>query len=277
VGLGLNPPIDTRVAVNLTRLRVRIEGRDGAPWLVLAHSIGTGLKIWDDQVAAFGDRYRILRYDMRRHGQSDAPPGPYTTDQLADDFYALLAHFGIPRAHLVGVSIGGLTAIAVALRHESAVASIFVSNSRTAVPPDYARSIAARNRLIRAQGMDAIVQPMVEVSLSAATIAARPGVAERLGDIIRAVAVEGFAASAEAVGNNRLGEQLSKIRVPSLFIAAEADPAFPPSAVRDEQLRVPGSEFLQLSGGGHLSNLNQPVEFNAAVLDFLGRVATAGR
>jgi len=265
-----------RVAVNGTHLQVRIDGRDGAPWLVLAHSIGTGLEIFDGQIAAFGRDYRILRYDARGHGQSDAPVGPYTTDLLADDFRGLLAHFGVSRAHIVGVSIGGLTAIAAALRHESAVASIVVSNSRTAVPPDYATAIAARNRLIRAEGMAAIVPSMLKVSLSSETIAAQPELAERFEKIVRAVSVEGFAACAEAVGNNRLGEQLGEIRVPSLFIAAEADAAFPPSAVRDEQLLVPGSEFVQIPGAGHLSNLNRPEEFNATVLDFLARV-TAGR
>jgi 3-oxoadipate enol-lactonase len=272
VGCGLTAPIETTVAVNGARLRVHIEGRDGAPWLVLAHSIGTGLEIFDDQVAAFGHDFRIMRYDIRGHGQSDAPAGPCSTDLLADDLHALLGYFQVPRAHIVGVSIGGLTAIALALRHQGVVASIVVSNSRTAVPPDYADAIAARNRLIRAQGMAAIVRPMLGVSLSADTIAARPELAERFGDIVRAVSVEGFAACAEAVGNNRLGERLADIRVPSLFIAAEADPAFPPAAVRAEQLQVPGSEYVQIPGAGHLSNLDRPAEFNAVVLDFLARV-----
>lgn len=273
MGRRVSPMTDRRAAVNGTELNLRIEGHQEGPWLVLIHSIGTHLGMWDGQIAALGEHHRVLRYDIRGHGRSAAPPGPCTMEALADDLLALLVHCGIPRAHLIGVSIGGLIALAASLRGSDAIAGIAVCNSRCAVPPDYAQAISARNKLIRAQGMTAIVEPMLNTSLTPATRAARPELAEQLRDMFRAVAVEGFVACSEAVGGNRLGKQLGAVRVPSLFLAGDQDAAFPLEAMRAEQLLVPGSRFAVIPDAGHLSNLDQPQTFNAIARQFLGRPA----
>jgi len=250
----------------------RIEGREDAPWLVLIHSLGTSLDIWDDQVAELGRQYRVLRYDVRGHGGTAAPQEPCTMLTLADDLLGLLAYCGITRAHLVGISIGGLIAMAASLRDDGAIASIAVCDSRCAVPQNYAGAIVARNQLIRARGMAAIADAMLNTSLTPSTRAARPKLATKLHRLFCATSVEGFVACSEAVGGNQLGAQLREIRVPTLFLAGDQDAAFPLESMRAEQLQVPGSNFAVIPRAGHLCNLDQPDTFNAILYQFVGSV-----
>jgi 3-oxoadipate enol-lactonase len=261
--------IEQNVNVNGATLHACIEGREGAPWLVLVHSLGTDLRLWDGQTSVFGKEYRVLRYDVRGHGRSSAPKGPYTMDQLGDDLFGLLEHFAVPRAHVVGISLGALTALAVAERNAPQIASIAVCDSRADMPAEFAQAIDERNRLIRKEGMAAIAQPMVERWITPATFAARPEVAEKVRQMVRATSVEGFASCAEAIKANRLLEQLSQIKVPSIFVAADRDAGLPVEVMHWMQQRVPGSRFKVIAGGGHLSNLDQPDAYNDVVLQFL--------
>jgi 3-oxoadipate enol-lactonase len=261
--------IEQKVDCNGATLQVCIEGREGAPWLVLIHSLGTDMRLWDGQISALGKEYRILRYDIRGHGKSSAPKGPYTMDQLADDLLGLLAHFGVARAHVVGISLGALTALAVAELNPPQIASIAVCDSRADMPAEFAQAIDERNRLIRKEGMAAIAQPMVERWITRATIAARPEIAEKIRQMVRTASVEGFASCAEAIKANRLLDRLAQIKVPSIFVAADQDAGLPVEVMRQMQQQVPGSRFEIIAGGGHLSNLDQPDAFNSVVLQFL--------
>jgi 3-oxoadipate enol-lactonase len=106
-----------------------IEGRDGAPWLVLSNSLVTNLSLWDEQVAQFKGAFRILRYDQRGHGGTDAPGGRYTFDLLVDDAVALMDALKIERAHFAGISMGGVTALGLAKRHASRIDRIVVCDA----------------------------------------------------------------------------------------------------------------------------------------------------
>lgn len=261
--------IEQNVNVNGATLHACIEGREGAPWLVLVHSLGTDSQLWDGQTSVFGKEYRVLRYDIRGHGHSSAPKGPYTMDQLGDDLFGLLAHFAIPRTHVVGISLGALTALAVAERNAPQIASIAVCDSRADMPVEFAQAIDERNRLIRKEGMAAIAQAMVERWITPATIAARPEVAEKVRQMVKKASVEGFASCTEAIKSNRLLERLSQIKVPSIFVAADQDAGLPIEVMQRMQQNVPGSRLAVIAGGGHLSNLDQPDAFNRLVLEFL--------
>ena len=111
--------MDRMFRVNGIDLHARIDGPDGAPWLVLSNSLGATLEMWEPQVAAFSREFRVLRYDTRGHGKSAAPPGPYTIDQLGCDVVGLLDTLGIARAHFCGLSMGGATGMWLAV-HASA-------------------------------------------------------------------------------------------------------------------------------------------------------------
>src|ERR1700719_981653 len=106
-----------RISANGINFNTRIDGPEGAPWLILSNSLMTNLSMWDEQVTALKDRYRILRYDQRGHGGTDAPAGPYNFDLLAADVIALMDALAIKRAHFAGISMGGMTALLLAQRH----------------------------------------------------------------------------------------------------------------------------------------------------------------
>src|SRR5438552_1520711 len=114
-----------KAAINGIDINYELHGKEGAPWLVLSHSLACTVRMWDPQLAAFQDRYRILAYDMRGHGASSAPKGAYTLEQLADDVLALMKHLKIARASFIGLSIGGMIGQTLALRFANAGAGPF--------------------------------------------------------------------------------------------------------------------------------------------------------
>lgn len=257
------------VEVNGGSLHVRVEGTVGKPWVVLIHSLGTDHRLWDPQIAMFAPTHRILRYDMRGHGLSAATPGPYDIALLTDDLLALIAHFQIARTAVVGISLGALTALSVALRPAPAVAAIAACDSRTDMSSDNARAIDERNRLVRAGGMQAVANALTERWLTPATIRRRPDIADGIRATVLRTPVEGFAACAEAVKSAGLEARLGEVARPALFVASDKDGGLPVEVMRGMQLRVPGSSFAVVPAASHLSNLEQPEIFNAILRQFL--------
>lgn len=262
-----------KLPVTGTQLHVRLEGTEGAPVVALLNSLATDLSVWDHQIAALTPHYRVLRYDVRGHGRSDAPPGPYTMDLLTDDLFALLAHFKAGRAHVVGVSLGGLIAMAAALRRPAELTSIAVCDSRADMPPEFARGIDDRNRLVREQGTQAIADAMVQRWFTAATLEAKPDYLELIRRMIRSTSVEGFTGCAEAIKLSGLRPRIAQIRVPAMFVVGDQDAALPVELMRAMQAEVPGARFAEIRGASHLANYEQPARFNEALLGFLGEAA----
>ncbi len=256
---------------NGTKIHILVEGREGAPWVVLIHSLGTNAALYDGQIPVLAEHFRVLRYDMRGHGRSSAPPGPYSMDTLIDDLFGLFSRLRIARAHLVGISLGALTAIAAAQRNTPQVASIAFCDSRADMSPDFVKAIDDRNRIIREQGMDAIANAMAVRWLTPATITRKPDLAAKVSEMVRSTPVEGFVACTEAIKSNRILERLAAVRVPSLFVAGDQDPGLPTEVMHRMQVQIPGSEFSVLVGASHLSNLDQPYSFNNVLMTFLNK------
>jgi 3-oxoadipate enol-lactonase len=262
-----------KLPVNGTQLHARLEGREGAPVVALLNSLATDLGVWDRQVPALALHYRVLRYDVRGHGRSDAPRGPYTMAMLSDDLFALLTHFKAGRAHVVGVSLGGLIAMAAALARPADLASIAVCDSRADMPPEFARGIDDRNVLVREKGIHAIADMMVGRWFTQATLAAKPDYLETIRAMIRGTSIEGFTGCAEAIKLSGLRARVAQIRVPALFVVGDQDAALPVELMQAMQAEVPGACFAKIEGAGHLANFEQPERFNAALLGFLKDVA----
>lgn len=265
--------VEEHVGINGSQLRYRLEGREDAPAVVLAHSLGTDMRLWDAQIPALVSGYRVLRYDARGHGQSDPPAGGVTIELLADDLLDLIDYCDIKRAHVVGVSIGALTALSVALRGHAAVRSIAVCNTRVDVPPEFAQAIDERNALVRAEGLAPLADTQPLNWVSSSTAANRPDLVEKLRAMFLATSPEGFTACAEAVKAGPLADKLDGIKLPALFVASDQDAGLASEVMRAMQARVAGSEFVEIPSAGHLPNFEQPDAFNAALLRFLARVA----
>src|SRR5688572_19015128 len=150
-----------KVKANGIDFNIRIDGEEDAPWLVFSNSLATDLSMWDEQVAALKKDFRILRYDQRGHGGTDAPPLRYTFDTLVDDVVALYDELSIPRAHFVGLSMGGMTALGVAQRYTDRVDRLVVCDCTGASTPAGAQQWEERIAIAAKQGMEPLVEPTI--------------------------------------------------------------------------------------------------------------------
>jgi 3-oxoadipate enol-lactonase len=249
------------------RLASRVDGTPGAPPLIFSNSLGCDLSMWDDQVAALGSRFRIVRYDTRGHGQSGVPSEPATIDQLGRDLLAVLDHYSIERAHMCGLSVGGLTALWVAAMHPGRVDKAVFAD--TAARIGTVESWSARIDAVRDGGMAAIRDTVIGRFFSEGIRARRPDVAERFARTLEAINPIGYTAVCSALHDADLRPLVSRITAPSLIVVGELDEATPPSQSRELHAAISGSELVVLPEASHLSNIEQPGAFNACLLRFL--------
>jgi len=260
-----------KAKTNGIETRYEIHGREGAEWLVFSHSLACSARMWEPQIAAFRDRYRILAYDTRGHGASDAPPGPYTLELLADDLAALLEHLDIRNAHFCGLSMGGMIGQTFALRHPGRLRTLVLADTTSRYPPEAAVLWAERIRTAETQGMAALAQPTLERWFTRAFRERHPEVVERVRALILATPVAGYVGCCHAIPKIDLTARLKEIRCPALVIVGAEDPGTPPAMAREIHDNLPGSEYVEIPGAAHLANLEQPQAFDRALGDFLAR------
>ena len=126
-----------RVNAGGTTLAVRIDGDEGSPWLILSNSLGATHAMWDPQIEALSAKYRVLRYDTRGHGESDTPEGPYGFADLEGDVIGLMDHYGIDKAAFMGLSMGGMTGLGLAINHPDRVSKVICADGRADAPEPF--------------------------------------------------------------------------------------------------------------------------------------------
>ena len=257
-----------KVNANGLSFNCRIDGKDGAPWIVFSNSLITNLSMWDEQAAALSDSFRILRYDQRGHGGTDAPAGRYTFDLLIDDAIALFDALSIKRAHFAGLSMGGATALGLALRHPDRIDRTIICDSPCASTPATAQQWEERIAVAQKKGVAALAEPTIARWFPPETVAANPPYLDRLRAMIRTTPLNGFVGCAAALANHDFRSAVASCTRPALFIVGEKD-GTTPAAMRQLHQMLAGSGFVELPGAGHISNLDRPTEFSRAVRDFL--------
>ena len=256
--------MDHVVRVGGLALHCRVEGPEGAPWLAFSNSLMTDLTLWDAQAAAFASRFRILRYDQRGHGGSAVPPEDCTFDALADDLAALLDHFGAAAATVVGVSMGGVTALALAGRHPGRVARLMACDCQPRSTPANAAAWEERFALARAGGMAALAGPTVARWFRPDFVQRDPPALGRVRAGIAATPLDGFVRAARALQSYDVRDVLPALRCPAAFVVGEHDGVLP-AAVRAMAEACPHASFTEVPDAGHLPNAEQPEAFNAAL------------
>lgn len=251
------------------RIAYRFDGPEDAPVVILSNSLSSNLSMWDDQMAALTARYRVLRYDQRGHGESEATPGPYSFDLLADDARGLLDRLGIESVHFVGLSMGGMTGMNLGVRHPDILKSLVLCDTSAHMPPP--EMWDERIALAREQGMAATSEPTLARWFTAPFHVAQPDAIERVRRMIDTTPVEGYAGCCGAIQAMDQTESISAIDMPTSVIVGADDPSTPVSASRTIHQRIAGSELVVIEGAAHLSNIEQTGVFNAALLDFLSR------
>lgn len=249
------------------RLHYRLDGDASLPVLVLSNSLGTNLDMWQPQVAAFSQRFRLLRYDTRGHGASSVTPGPYTIAQLGQDVIGLLDHLQIARAHFCGLSMGGITGMWLAVHHPQRIDRLVLSNTAAYIgPPENWTNRAAA---VERDGVASIAAAVVERWLTPGFAAQQPALVASLLAMLGATDAAGYAANCRAVRDSDLREAVAAITRPTLVIAGANDLPTPPRDGAFLAQAIPGARYVELAPAAHLSNLEQAEPFARAVLDFL--------
>jgi 3-oxoadipate enol-lactonase len=255
--------------VNGITLAYDVQG-DG-PWLVLCHSLGMNRQMWFGQVPAFAQRYRVLTYDARGHGESTKAPGPYSFELLADDLHRLLEAEGVSSVAVVGLSLGGNTAQAFTAAHPEMVRALVLSDTTAWYGPEGAANWEARRKDLEQNGLAGITDFQTTRWFTDAFRAAHPDVVQRFADWLRADDVASYMETQRALGAGDLREAIARITCPTLVVVGEEDYATPLAMAQDLHARIRCSELLVIEEARHLSPVEQPDRFSAVVLDFLSR------
>ena len=238
------------------------------PWLIFSNSLTTNLAMWVKQAAYFSDRYRVLRYDQRGHGQSDAPPGAYTFDLLIADALALMDAFAIARASFCGLSLGGATAFGMAQRHADRLDRVIVADSGCGSRPALSGELKERIATVKAEGLAVMVEPTIARWFPEAIRAANPPYLNEIRRMIANTSINGFVGCSEALADYDFWSKAKTVKLPVLFVVGGKDGTVP-NSMRTLHVETPDSKFVELPGAGHISNLDQADLFNRAVEEFL--------
>jgi 3-oxoadipate enol-lactonase / 4-carboxymuconolactone decarboxylase len=250
------------------RLFYRLEGPDGAPPIILSNSLGTDHMMWQAQAQALGHAFRVVRYDQRGHGASDAPAGPYTIERLGLDVLALADHLGLQRFSFCGISMGGLTGQWLAIHDAARLDRLVLAATAAQIPPREAWE--QRIATVADKGLAGIADVAVERFFSEDFRRIAPVRVDEIRRTLLATSPDGYIACCQAVRDADFREQVAGIAVPTLVISGASDPATPPDSGAFIADAVPDARLVILQGA-HIINVEQSEAFNRELLGFVGQ------
>jgi len=248
------------------RLFQRFDGPTGAPALLLSNSLGTSLEMWDAQMPAFAERFRVLRYDMRGHGRSAVPPGPYSIADLGRDVLALLDANGLDRVRFCGLSMGGMTGMWLGCHAPERLEKLVLCNTSAQLgsPDQWNTRIA----IVQNEGMKGVAEGVIGRWFTPGFRESEPEEVARVRRMLLETPPAGYAACCAAIRDQDQREAICAVPVPTLVVAGARDPATPPEHSRIIASKIPGARLVELDAA-HLSNIEARDSFTASVLEFL--------
>lgn len=255
------------VRVNDIVLHYRDDGPVGAPVLVMSNSLGTDLRIWDEFVASYPGCCRIIRYDKRGHGLSQATPAPYSLNDHVGDLAALLDHLGVAQVALIGLSVGGMIAQQLAATRPDLVAALVVCDSahRIGTAAQWNERIEAVTRNGVASIADAILERWFTPPFRSQDNAAFVGYAAMLARCD----ADGYTGTCAALRDADLTASTQALKLPVLCLCGDQDSATPPDLVRQTCGLIEGARFELITGAGHLPCIEQPDATARLIAEFL--------
>jgi len=251
-----------RVAANGITFNAQIDGPEGAPWLVFSNSLCTNLHMWDAQADYFKSRFRVLRYDQRGHGETDAPAGRYTFDLLVSDVIGLFDELGVDRAHVAGCSMGGMTALGLVEQHPNRILTVAPCDTTAYSTPEM--KLAWEERIAAAQlnGVPSMLDSTINRWFPPETVAHAPFIPKIKAMIVN-TSLNGYVGCCSALSNFSFQAGLASITAPLLVIVGTKDQMLEGS--RAIHRDVPGSKLVELVGAGHLSSVDAADGYNRAL------------
>lgn len=255
-------------------LHHQITGVRTAPAVLLLNTLGGTLDMWERQVPALAERFFVVTCDTRGHGESPVPPGPYEIDDLVDDAIALLDNLGIERAHVAGLSLGGMVAMRLAARHpERADGLALLCTSAQLGPPE---AWADRAATVRADGTGAVADVVVSRWLTDARRTSDPETVAYLREMIASTPADGYAACCDAIRVMDLREDLATITAPTLVVSGAEDPSIPPPHQQVIAAGIPGARLLEIPACAHLAAIDQPEAVTDALVGHFSALQSKG-
>ena len=244
-----------------------VTGPDDAPVVVLSNSMGADLRMWDALVAPLAEHFRVVRYDTRGHGQSPVPGGPYSMDDLADDVVALLDRLGVDKAHVVGLSLGGMTGIRLAARHPQRVDKMVLLCTGAFL--EVGAAYTERAAQVRAHGTAVVAEGVVSRWFTPGFLEANPAVRKASEQMVADTPAEGYASSCESIAAMDLRPDIACVAAPTLAIAGADDPATPPPYLEEIANGVQDGRLLVVPEAAHLAVAQQPGVIAVAIIEHL--------
>ncbi|MEA2318756.1 MAG: 3-oxoadipate enol-lactonase [Solirubrobacteraceae bacterium] len=255
----------------------RIDGRDDAPALILSNSLGSTMAMWDPQVGPLAEHFRVVRYEHRGHGDAPVPPGPYELDELGGDLVALMDRLGIERAHVAGLSLGGMVGMWMGINAPERVDRLVLLCTSAMLSKDH--DWGERARLVREGGTEAIADAVGARWFTPEFVEREPELTTRMKQMIIDTPDEGYAGCCGAIEQMDLIPELQRIQAPTLVIAGAEDPATPPRHSERMAELIPDARLEVVEHAAHLATVEQPEVVTALMRDHLlaGRVGAPAR
>jgi len=257
-----------KIKANGIAFNYEISGPDTAPWLIFSNSLATNLQMWDPQAEALKDSFRMLRYDQRGHGQTEAPTGRYTFEFLCADVIALMDGLGIKRAHWCGVSMGCATGMGLVQKHPDRFDRMALCDNPGRSSPETHRQWEERIALAQKGGMSALLESTMQRWFPPETLKANPPHMDVIRQMILTTPVNGFVGCSSALGDHDFRPLMLKVKNPVMWMCGEKD-GHNAAAMKVMQDELPGSQYVVLPGAGHISNMDQPEMFTRKLREFL--------
>lgn len=260
-----------QISVGDAEIAYRIDGSSQAPWLILSNSLATDHRMWAPQMEDLTRHFRVLRYDKRGHGGSSAPTPPYSFEALTGDVANLMDALAIEKADFVGLSIGGMTGLGLAIHHPDRIRRLVCADARADAPEIYQKMWPANIAAAREGGMAAIAGPTTErwFTESYRNDPMRADALALVRDMITATTVDGYEGCASCLTTLDYLPGLGSISCPVLYMGGVHDPAAPIDVMRDMAAATPGADFAEIPDAAHLSNMENPRAFNRALINWL--------
>jgi 3-oxoadipate enol-lactonase len=261
--------VDMKILANDIQINYELTGQEEGSVVMLSHSLASSMVMWNPQLEPLESQFRVLRYDMRGHGDSEAPDGAYTLELLVMDAVALLDSLAIDTVHFVGLSIGGMIGQGLALNYGNRLRSLTLCDTSAIMPEEAQPILQERITAARENGMAAQVDQTLERWFTPEYLKKNPPELEKIRRQIQATPLAGYIGCSEALRGLRYLDRLSAIKHPTLIMVGEDDPGTPVAASEAIHERITGSQLVILPSARHLSNIEQAEAFNKSLMNFL--------
>ena len=258
-----------RVEANGIWINYELSGKQDAPVVVLSHSLACSMVMWDPQLNLLEDQFRVLRYDTRGHGGSDAPSGPYTMDQLVNDAIALVDALGIDRFHWIGLSMGGMIGQGLAISHSERLKSLVLADTSAVIPDETQPAWQERIDAVRKGGMQVVAESTLERWFTPDYFKQNQPAIDQIRRQILATPVAGYIGCSEAIRRLNYLDALAAIQISVLIMVGADDPGTPVSASEAMHAKIKSSTLAVIPAAAHLSNIEQTEVFNAHLMTHL--------